>query len=451
MHRTSLSPRVAPQGEPGSATLRAGSGLSLPVLVAGLLVMVLIGRFQELFPFLVPLRLGLVAMVLNALVLVSTLDLRGLGFKMRVLPQPKLVLVILGLAVVTVPFSVWPGGSLEFLTNTFMRGVFFFFVLLHVMRDERDIRGIVWAGLISVFLLGLLGVLGHAGGRMQISTTYDPNDLAYIMNCFIPLAFYVSRSGGKLLKICCFVLMGLMIVAVISTASRGGFIALACVLLVILLKERRHKLKTFVFAAFVGIVATSFAGPEYWARMETIFDENDYNYHAGGGRIELWKRGVGLMVDNPLIGAGIGQYNVAEGLLHEGERGWKWSSAHNSYTQIGVELGFPGLMAFMLLLAKSVFVSRKLQVSPGPFDASPFLAATASGLEVGLYGYCVSSIFLSQAYSSVLLYFLALVTALYAVSLKMHALVHDRSNGGDNASRLSLQSRHAGSLRIHTR
>lgn len=426
-------------------------GIRVPVLAAGLLVLVFIGRLQEVITVLAPLRLGLIVLVLNAFVLLATFDFRDLRFKMRILPQPKLLLVILALALFTVPFSVWPGGSLEFISNSFVRNVFAFFVLLHVMRNERDIQGIVWAGLASVFLLGALGLLGHAGGRLQVSSTYDANDLAYIMNCFIPLAYYISRSGNKLLKLCCYLLLGLMIVVVINTASRGGFIGLASIFVIILFKERRHKLKIIVLAAFVGLIVLYFAGPEYWQRMGTIVDESDYNYEAGGGRIELWKRGIGMMMDNPLIGAGIGQYNVAEGLLHQGESGWKWSTAHNSFLQIGVELGFPGLIAYLLMIIKSIVVSRKLQITPGPFETSKFLAATASGLEVGFYGYCVSSIFLSQAYSSVLLYFLALITAMYSVSLRMQALKDQELAAGQNRQQSRLQRPYAESFGKRTR
>jgi len=397
--------------------------MRMPLLAAGLLILVYIGRVQELFPVLIPLRLGLIALVLNALILLFTQDLRDLGFKMRILPHSKLVLVILGLAVFTVPFSVWPGNSLEFILESLIRSIFAFFVLLHVMKAEQDIKWIVWAGLFSAFLLASTGLFGHTGGRLQASSTYDPNDLAYIMNCFIPFAYYLSKTGGKLNRIACYILLGLMIVVVISTASRGGFIGLAFVFAIILFKDKQHKLKILVLSAFVGLIAVSSAGPEYWHRMGTIFDESDYNYEAGTGRIELWKRGIGMIIDNPLIGAGIGQYRVAEGLQHQGKSGWKWSTAHNSYLQIGVDLALPGLIVYLMMLAKSIVVARKLQLTSGPFGSTPFLLATASGLEVGFYGYCVCSIFLSQAYSSVLFYFLALITALYAVSLRMQAPV----------------------------
>jgi O-antigen ligase len=423
----------------------------MPVLAAGLLVLVSIGRVQELFPALVPLRLGLVALVLNALVLLATLDLRELGFKVRILPQSKHVLAILIMALFTVPFSVWPGGSLGFILNSFVRSVFAFFVLLHVMKDERDIKGVVWAGLLAVFLLGAIGMIGHAVGRLQVSSSYDANDLAYVMVCFIPLSYYLSKTGGRLRRLCCYALVGMLIVVVIGTASRGGFIGLAFILIFILLKERRNKLKLFVLSAFIGLLAMSFAGPDYWQRMETIFDESDYNYEAGAGRIELWKRGVGMMVDNPLIGAGMGQYQVAEGLLHQGQSGWKWSTAHNSYLQIGVELALPGLIVYLLMIVKSIVVVRKLQISPGPFDSTPFLAATASGLEVGAYGYCVCSIFLSQAYSPILFYFLALVTALYAVSLKMQAPKDQESVVVKSRSNAHLRRPHAESYGKRTR
>lgn len=421
MHKiqtSSLGPKACALASPPSLQ---GLGMRMPVLVAGLLILVSIGRVQELFPALIPLRLGLVALVLNALVLLASLDLKDLAFKMRILPQAKLLLMILGLALFTVPFSVWPGASWKFIFDIYFPNVFAFFVFLLAMKDERDIRGIALVGLFSAFLLSVLGLLGYAGGRLQVSSTYDPNDIAFIMNCFIPLAFYLSRTGGKMFMACCYLLIWMMIVVVISTASRGGFLALVFIFVVILLKERRNKLKILVLSVFVGFIALSFAGPEYWQRMGTIVDESDYNYQAGAGRIEIWKRGLGMIIDNPLIGAGIGQYHVAEGLLHEGQSGWKWSTAHNSYLQIGVELALPGLIAYLIMLAKSIVVARKLQLTSGPFGSVPFLLATASGLEVGFYGYCVSSIFLSQAYSSVLLYFLALIIALYAVSLRMQA------------------------------
>ena len=442
-NRTQPGPRTSQVGAAAGPLLPKSAGMRMPVLAAGLLVLVVVGRVQELFPALSQLRLGLIALVLNALVLLTTLDLRDFKFKMRILPQPKLMLVIMGLALFTVPFSVWPSGSWGFILDVYLKNVFAFFVLLLVMKDEQDIKGIVLAGLLSVFVLGALGMLGYAGGRFQISSTYDPNDLAYIMNCFIPLAFYLSRSGGKLFMACCYLMMGLMIVVVISTASRGGFIALACIFAIILLKERRNKLKILVLSVFVGFVVLGFAGPEYWQRMGTITDKNDYNYEAGGGRIEVWKRGLGMMIDNPVVGAGIGQYHVAEGLLHQGQSGWKWSTAHNSYLQIGVELALPGLIVYLTMLAKSIVVARKLQLTSGPFGSAPFLLATASGLEVGIYGYCVSSIFLSQAYSSVLLYFLALITALYAVSLRMQAPVDQEPAAKKNRSKPSVRKSYA--------
>ena len=72
--------------------------------------------------------------------------------------------------------------------------------------------------------------------------------------------------------------------------------------------------------------------------------------------MEVWKRGVGYMLRRPVLGVGADNFYVAEGTLSERGRqqqfgrGFKWSAAHNSFVQIGAELGIPGLVAFIAML-----------------------------------------------------------------------------------------------------
>ena len=63
------------------------------------------------------------------------------------------------------------------------------------------------------------------------------------------------------------------------------------------------------------------------------------------------------MFEHPLTGVGIHAFPIAEGdsgLKEDEGFGVKYSAAHNSFIQVGAELGFPGLLAFIGLLYSSV-------------------------------------------------------------------------------------------------
>lgn len=126
--------------------------------------------------------------------------------------------------------------------------------------------------------------------------------------------------------------------------------------------------------------------------------KQDYNTSAQGGRLEIWKRGLSLMVTHPLLGTGAGTYTIADGTTHEGG---KWSTAHNSFVLIGVELGIIALIIQIKLIQRAIqAVRRDVDTSPLPWFSK--------GVEIGLYGYCVGGFFLSWAYSSLFYFFIAL-------------------------------------------
>jgi len=89
-----------------------------------------------------------------------------------------------------------------------------------------------------------------------------------------------------------------------------------------------------LFAAFA-----LFASAETWERLVSLGNSSeDYNYTSRDGRIEVWKRGVGYMVQNPVLGVGADAFFVADGTISGKENlgfGIKYSAAHNSVVQVG--------------------------------------------------------------------------------------------------------------------
>ena len=123
--------------------------------------------------------------------------------------------------------------------------------------------------------------------------------------------------------------------------------------------------------ALVAIVLIAAASDHYWEQMGTITSDADYNHTSESGRLQIWSRGIGYMVSNPLLGVGPGNFQAAEGTLSPlAERqqygiGVRWNAPHNSFVQIGAELGFPGL-AFYIAVIGCAFVALRRGGDLGP-------------------------------------------------------------------------------------
>lgn len=117
----------------------------------------------------------------------------------------------------------------------------------------------------------------------------------------------------------------------------------------------------------------------------------------------VWGRGMGYMADNPILGVGANAFPIAEGMISEiSERqrygiGLKWSAAHNSFVQIGAELGVPGLLAFVFLLYSGITAAWRVgRRHPGVDRTVKSLGQAVVGAFVG---FTVSGFFLSHGYS----------------------------------------------------
>jgi O-antigen ligase len=194
---------------------------------------------------------------------------------------------------------------------------------------------------------------------------------------------------------------------VIFTHSRGGFIGLLVGGGIIFFKAfKKRKLVAGLLLAGATVIFIFLTPQGYWERMSTIVEPgDDYNISSPAGRIEVWKKGLQFMIENPLTGVGIGNFTTAEGLSHK-DVGGKWSTAHNSFIQIGGELGVGGLILFILLFYY-LFKSLRRIISK-----DPKIKTLKESLEVSLIGYITGGFFLSQAYSMVLYLIIGMTVAL---------------------------------------
>jgi O-antigen ligase len=372
---------------------------------------VIVSRLPDAFP---QYRLALVSMAINV---GAALLLPRARRSLIARPEVLAVAALSALILLGIPFSVWPGGTLEFLVNDYVRLVVFFGLILYAARSARDVGALVFGVLASAVYLtiGLLLTTDTTAGRPLVMTAYDANDVGFVLVCLLPFALVWAGQARGVHRYLGMAVALFIVFGIVRTGSRGGFICLLIVAPLAILKIRRGRAAVTSLAAGAAIVFAVTTPVSYWERMSTIWespqtvdaDGEDYDT-AGlrGARLGVWENGLQLIRDNPFLGVGGGDFSVAEGALHWGLG--KWAAPHNSFLQITAELGFGGLALFLYLLYRTIRNCRAVAARAHGWDG----VWLAKAIEVALCGYIVAGSALSMAYSPVLYLLVAMSVAL---------------------------------------
>jgi O-antigen ligase len=392
-------------------------------------ILTAVGRVHQLFPALDVLRpamlTGLLATVLYVL---DRHHERGLD---RIfMPTTKCLLAFLIWMVLSVPGALVVGNSLELVLGSFIKTVLLFILVAGAVRGVRDVERLAMVYLLAAAAYASVAITGFdlgAGADWRLGRLYyyDANDLATFLVTAMPLGLYFLHGGRRLLtRVFAVVALALITVAFVRTGSRGGFIALVATAGFVVLRYSAIPLRRRVAVTALGVViVVGTASDQYWQQMSTILSDADYNRTAESGRIPIWKRGVGYMMQHPLLGVGPDNFATAEGTLSEfADRqqfgvGVRWNAPHNSYVQVGAELGIVGLVLFLAVIASAFVALRRARpdehTAEGPQDR---LTQLTQVLTASLIGFVVGAFFLSLAYSEMLYTLIALAVGVRKVS-----------------------------------
>ena len=364
-------------------------------------IMVYVGRIHELIPGTGNLNVAKLAIGLTLLAFFAMPKTGKSGLLSNA--PVKYILGIVLFIMLSIPFSVYASYSVKFFTQTYIKNLVFFFLAAAIVSSRDDLDKVELSIVLSVLALSLVTLLSNSEGRASASTTYDPNDMAFVLVTFLPLVYFRAAKASGPAKLILAGVIIIVLLACIKTVSRGGLVGLVIVGGIIIRKRGGGIGMSLMPVVVAAILFFAFAPQEYWDRMSTIMRPNaDYNVTASAGRIEVWKRGLKMMATHPL-GVGIGCFEIAEGRMHEG---WgKWSSPHNSFIQIGAELGVGGLYMFVMLLVASLKIIKECREIDSGGALPKWLP---DGLETSFYGYIATGFFLSQAYSALLFLLVAM-------------------------------------------
>lgn len=365
---------------------------------------------------------------------------RGLSIS-RVTPELMGVGALGFVMLLTAPFSIWPGGSVGAFTDVFGKVVLIYVLMVNTLTTPERIHKFMALIVLASGYLSTRAMFDYArglnlieNGRVQgaIGGMFrNPNDMALNMVAVLPLCALVAIRAKTTARRIGVAFLGVMIVGAITAShSRGGFIGLAAMVIILGVQLARRRPAVVGAGALVLLLAVPFTPGSYWERILSITDNS---LDATGSRearkillTEAWE----TFLAHPLFGIGAAQFPN----YNPPGRVETWRETHNVLLQVAAELGVLGIAVFLFLLWRSLTAARRTRqllrrAAPAPprrwqLEAghkpkpavissaeADYLDAHAGALNAAIIGWFVCALFASVAYSWTFYYLLALAAA----------------------------------------
>jgi O-antigen ligase len=415
-----------PAARPRRALLPISAYPPAALFYAIALVGVVAVRTHELLPIIGILRPALTLSILSLAVLVFRADRNARSAALNDIAT-KLCVAYFGWALLTAPFSLWPNAAIMFSVTTAFPVVVMLLVILLSAPTQRSIDRLTigFVCFTSVHIIGLRFLGSDGTGRLVGAGALDSNDLASLAAMLFPLAMSLVLHKG-LVRIIGLFGTAMSLAGMQWFNSRGGTLAMLAGMMTLIVLQKGGRRWGLLALVLVGATVTWFtASQDYRDRIIGIGNlDNDYNVTDYMGRKQVWQRGRGYILENPLTGVGANQFAVMEGmtLKAKGLHG-KWSAAHNAYIQAFAELGVPGGLIFMSVLGVGLVRARRLAQPREPpsigVRARPEYLASLVAFAAGAY-------FLSHAY----FYALFALTGMISLATGVNARQVAAATGG---------------------
>lgn len=315
-------------------------------------------------------------------------------------PPVKVLFAFVIWMCLTTAFAFYPSLSWDQLSKV-LKIQLMAAVALAALRERKHIELFIWVNVLSI------GFYGFKGGIFTIrtgggGTVEGPpggfiagnNELALALVLAIPLMNYLRMVATRQsIRLGLLLVMALSAVAAIGTQSRGAFLAMMAMGLVLWVRSNR-KLVTGVSVAILAVSIITFMPSSWEQRMGTI---QTYEQDTSAmGRINAWKMTVNL-ANNRFFGGGFeiytpdifARYAPDPNDLH---------AAHSIYFSVLGEHGYVGLMLFLLVWWLAFRTAGKIRKTALLQEETKWVYFLAGMCQVSLAGYAVGGAFLSLAY-----------------------------------------------------
>src|SRR2546428_2103203 len=241
--------------------------------------------------------------------------------------------------------------------------------LNHAMaqREVIEERPQVPHQLINNYLHGIL----KEGTRAAWKGIFgNPNEDAYALLILIPIAAGIASISRWHVRVALWGMIGVYLLAIFLTFSRGGLLGLFAVLGLMGWKQKSFAIRAGMIAVLVGGIVV---GGMFWTRKDGFKDlKEDTTVRQ---RFATYEAGALMFEANPLLGVGPGCSLVAYPLYvpKDAHCGCQDQLViHNSFLQTLSEVGFLGFIPFMVLLGAALYHARQLQKGSLSIEGAAF-------------------------------------------------------------------------------
>jgi len=357
----------------------------------------------------------------------------------------------------TIPFSVWRGGSFHVLTGQWWAAAVVYMAVGGLISEFRQYRRAVLTLAIAILVLTLIclkfGTMDTGRLFLDHGRFANPNEMAQALLIGMPFWLAISkRSSSLLTKIFSSAVILLMMYIISKTGSRGAAISFGVLYLVLLYHANvMGKVRMLLAGSLFFCAAIAFLPSSLKDRYKTMFSEDtgadveqpgevrflENAVASSESRAHLLRQSLILTAYHPIFGVGPGQFEVAEDQLAraQGKKKGSWLGTHNTYTQISAEMGLPALFFYLSILLLSLKSMYGLFRSTQNIAALREVSIQAEALYLALICLAVTNVFVHSAYTMLLSVLAGLATSLLYTARPLLAKAQSRVTGQPEAAK----------------
>ena len=291
--------------------------------------------------------------------------------------------------------------------NTEKRLFVFLLLFLFFSFKMSQSGAVTWA--LRGFSFASWGLVG-AGAWFRNSGEFAIQMLI-LLSLSSAFVFALKDKWGRYKKWFLYLIPITAMLSIIGSSSRGAQLALIIICVSILLKSKQ-RIKAIV-AITITILAVSYFLPEEQIQRFRDMGQDDTSLQ----RMAYWDLGLEIMNDHPILGVGYynwqvyGRFKYPDGVGPIGVV----EKAHNIYFQVGAELGYTGLIIFIIMFISLFRINAKTRKA-AVICENNFLYYLTYGLDAGLIGYLIAGIFVTVFFYPFYWVQMALIVATYSVA-----------------------------------